>query len=93
VLRTINLTGLLRPDLYLWTALETIQEYYRIDRREISFLRFIIEAYDGIALLRTVDPGQGIIALHIAPGFEYEVHMILEDLKTSILIEPIDPVE
>ncbi|UCG05026.1 MAG: DUF4911 domain-containing protein [Desulfobacterales bacterium] len=68
--------------------LETSRKYYRVDRRQIAFLRFIFEAYDGIAVLQTIDAQQGMIALHIAPGCEDEVEFILHDLKKHILIEP-----
>jgi len=67
--------------------MRTILKYYRVDRREISFLKFIVEAYEGVALVRTVDPGSGLIALHIAPGCESDVDMILKDLGRNILIE------
>ncbi|MEW6672092.1 MAG: DUF4911 domain-containing protein [Thermodesulfobacteriota bacterium] len=67
--------------------MKTLLKYYRIDRREISFLKFIIESYDGIAMVRTVDPEAGIVALHIAPGCEPVVNMILNDLKREIMIE------
>ena len=67
-------------------ALRTIQKYYRVDRKEIFFLRFIFEAYDGIAVLTTIDPGLGIVALYIAPDCEEEVEMVLQDLKKDIMI-------
>ena len=67
---------------------ETIKRYYRVDRREIAFIKFIFEAYDGIAVLETLDPKTGIVAFHIAPGCERDVDAILEDLKREILIEP-----
>ena len=60
-----------------------------MDRREIAFLRFIFEAYDGIAMIKTVDPQQGIIVLHIPPGCEEDVESILYDLKRQMMIEPI----
>ena len=61
----------------------------RIDRRQIAYLKFIIEAYDGIAVLSTVDPVQGIVKLSIAPGCEAEVETVLQDLKKDIMIEPV----
>ena len=67
--------------------MKTLQKYYRIDRRQISFMKYIVEAYDGTALLRTVDPEAGIVALHISPGCEPVVDMILNDLKREIMIE------
>ena len=69
-------------------VLETTKKYYRVDRREIAFLRFIFEAYDGIANIRTVDPQKGIIVLHIPPGCENDIDFILRDLKKDIMIEP-----
>ena len=66
--------------------METIKRYYRVDRREIAFIKFIFEAYDGIAGMRTTDPAKGIIKLHIAPGCEEQDDRILQDLKKKILI-------
>ena len=70
--------------------LETIKKYYQIDRREISFLKFILEAYDGLAVLTTVDSEKGIVVLNIAPGCEADVEMILQDLKKNVMIEKIN---
>ncbi len=67
--------------------LETIKKYLRIDRQEICFLRFVFEAYDGIATITTVDPEQGVVLLQIAPGCEEEVAMVLKDLEKQVLIQ------
>lgn len=60
-----------------------------MDRREIGFLRFIFEAYDGIAVVTTEDPAAGRISLHVAPGCEAEVDTVLTELARDILIEPV----
>ena len=65
---------------------ETIKKRYRVDRREIAFIRFIIEAYDGLATVTTLDADTGLIEFHIAPGCEEQVEQILRDLKKEILI-------
>ena len=70
--------------------MKSIRRYYRIDRRQIAFLKFILEAYDGIATLSTIDPRQGIISLDIAPGCESDVEMVLKDLGRQMLIEATD---
>jgi hypothetical protein len=67
--------------------LKTAEQYYRVDRREIAFMKFIFEAYDGIAGMRTTDPAKGIIKLHIAPGCKEQVERILQDLEKEILIQ------
>ena len=61
--------------------------HYRVDRREIAFIRFIIEAYDGLAIVKTLDPQAGLIEFQIAPGCEQDVEMILKDLQGSIMME------
>jgi hypothetical protein len=68
---------------------ETIKRYYRVDRREIAFLRFIFEAYDGLAVLETLDPNLGIVVFHIAPGCEPDVDSIMQELKAGIMMEPV----
>ena len=66
---------------------ETIKQRYRVDRREIAFIRFIIEAYDGLAVVTTLDSDTGLIEFQIAPGCEQDVEMILQDLKQDIMME------
>jgi hypothetical protein len=60
-----------------------------VDRRQIAFLKFILEAYDGIATLRTVNPRKGIVLFYIAPGCEQQFQEILQDLSQQILIQPL----
>lgn len=67
--------------------METIKRYYRVERKDICFLKFIFEAYDGIAILTTVDSDLSVVMFHIASGCEDDVEMILQDLKNDIMIE------
>lgn len=60
----------------------------RVERSQISYLRFIFEAYDGIVVVSTTDAGRGEITLHVAPGCEDVVEMVLTDLSKDLLIEP-----
>ena len=66
---------------------ETVKRYYRVDRRKIAFLRFIFEAYDGLAIIETLNPESGVIVFYIAPGCETDVDMVLTDLKADIVME------
>ena len=66
---------------------ETIKRYYRVDRRKIAYLRFIFEAYEGLAIIETLNPESGVIVFYIAPGCESDVDMILKDLKDDIMME------
>jgi len=67
--------------------METVKKYYRIDRREICFLKFILEGYEGLALLSTCNPAEGIVVLKIAPGCETEAECLMQALQKEIMIE------
>jgi hypothetical protein len=70
--------------------LETTKKYYRVDRSEICFFKFVVEAYEGLAVLTTVDAEAGIVMLCIAPGCEPDAEMILQELKNNIMIEKLN---
>ncbi|MDJ0780651.1 MAG: DUF4911 domain-containing protein [Desulfosarcinaceae bacterium] len=61
---------------------------YRVDRRQIAYLKFIVESYDNLALVTTLDPHQGIIELRVPPGCEATVEALMADLGREILIHP-----
>jgi len=68
----------------------SVKRHYRIDRREVGYLRFILEAYPGVAMMRTVDPQQGLVVLHVGPGCEKEVDMIIDGLRKEVQIELVE---
>ena len=63
--------------------------YYRVDRRQISFLRFIFESYDGIGMITTLDPNEGIIVIRVAPGCESDVDCLMASLNGQVRMEPL----
>jgi len=71
--------------------LEITKKYYRVERKNISFLKFIFEAYDGIAVITTVDRPKGIVMFRIPPGCENEVDVVLQDLGKKMMIEAYVP--
>jgi len=76
-----------RPMQSIQLPKTTIKKYYRIDRRQIYLLKFILEGYDGVAVLRTLNQQEGLIVLHIGPGCQSIVDMIIQDLQRQIRIE------
>ena len=58
----------------------TIRYPLTINRDEICHLQWIIEGYDGIAFMRTIDPARGEIEISIAPGCEKEVFSLINHL-------------
>ena len=68
--------------------MKTIKKYFRVDRRKIHLIRFILEGYEGIATLTTIDPHRGIVCLNIPPGCEDDVETVIQDLGKAVAIKP-----
>ena len=41
-----------------------------MNRRDINYLRVTIESYDGMGVVRTIDPQAALIEVQVAPGCE-----------------------
>jgi hypothetical protein len=60
--------------------------YYHVAPVHVAFLRYVLEACDGLAQLRTVDPKRAVVAVSTPPGCEAEVDRVMESLKDSLRI-------
>jgi Domain of unknown function (DUF4911) len=69
--------------------MDTVSRYYRLHRKDIAYFKFIIESYEGMAVVRTKDPHEAIVELMVAPGWEQDVEKVLEGLGKEIHIEPL----
>jgi hypothetical protein len=67
--------------------MDTQSRFLRIRREDIAYFKFIIEAYEGMAVVRTKDPHEAVVELMIAPGWEKDVDEVLEGLRKEIPIE------
>lgn len=65
----------------------TIKRFYRVERRAIALIRFILEGYDGLAVLTTLDRRRGTVVISIAPGCEQEADTLLAELAGEIRIQ------
>jgi hypothetical protein len=39
------------------------KRYFRLPSRQIGYLRFILESYDGLAFVTTLDPKSGLVEI------------------------------
>lgn len=67
-----------------------IEKHFKINRRDISYIKFILEGYEGLAIVTTIDRYDAIVKLVIAPDFVSEVENIVMALKDEIDIEEIE---
>jgi hypothetical protein len=57
-------------------------------RRQINLIKFIFEAYDGLAVVTTLNREEGRVVISIAPGWEVLADEVINDLGKKIMIEP-----
>jgi len=69
--------------------MDTQSRYFRLHRKDIAYFKFIIESYDGMAVVRTKDPHEAIVELMVAPGWEKDVDQVIEGLRKEIQIDPL----
>jgi hypothetical protein len=69
--------------------MDTQSRYFRLRRKDIAYFKFIIESYDGMAVIRTKDPHEAIVELMVAPGWEKDLEEVLEGLRKEIPLEPL----
>ena len=65
-----------------------ICRYFKVAHRDMVFLKFILEAYEGMNVMSTVDNKAGIIRIAIMPGFVADMDGLLADLGQQVTMEP-----
>lgn len=61
--------------------METIRRRFIVERSDIAYIRVTVESYDGMAVVRTIDPRAALIELQIAPGCEDMIMKLLDHLS------------
>jgi hypothetical protein len=56
----------------------------RVERHDIGLLCSLMAGYEGVAMVRTVDPRQGVVALLVAPAFYTTVLDIVQALSQEM---------
>ncbi|OPL12173.1 MAG: hypothetical protein AVO38_03855 [delta proteobacterium ML8_D] len=62
----------------------------RIDPSSVYFFRFILEGYDNMYLLSTVDPDEGLVEVRAVKGSIKDLFLVLKSLKTAIGLNRMD---
>ena len=67
-----------------------INKYFILKRKDIALVQFIIEGYEGLATVTTIDPQTAIIQISIIPDFISDMNAIITDLKNKYKMEEIN---
>ena len=64
---------------------------YRVDPYEIHYLKFIVEAYEGLVTLTTLDSQEGLVQLAVPPGRSRSLEALIEALGQEMELERVSP--
>ena len=67
----------------------TIRKCFKVNASDITLIQFIIEGYEGMAVVSTVDPKAAFIQVLIMPDFEYDAVQLLESMKKQFHMEEV----
>ncbi|MGA3280403.1 MAG: DUF4911 domain-containing protein [Smithella sp.] len=67
-----------------------IKKYFKLDRKNIVLVQFIIEGYGDMATVKTIDPQAAIIQISIIPDFISDMFDLIEYLKDRYEMEEIN---
>lgn len=67
-----------------------IFRYFKVRHRDMVYLKFILEAYEGMNVMSTVDNVAGIIRIAIMEGFEADMDGVLAELGRQVAMEPVE---
>jgi len=56
----------------------------KTDKKYIAYVNFIIEAYDGMAVVRTADAEEGLLEILVSPDFEEDFTFLAGALSEEI---------
>jgi hypothetical protein len=67
-----------------------INKYFKLKRKDIAIVQFIIEGYEEMATVTTIDPQTAIIQISIIPDFILDMSAVIKDLINKYKMEEID---
>jgi DNA-directed RNA polymerase subunit F len=60
------------------------KKFLKLNRKDISYVQFLIESYEGLAAVTTVDEKVAIIKLSIMPDSVSDVDKILDSIRKEV---------
>jgi hypothetical protein len=65
---------------------DTIARYFKVERRDLAYLKFILEAYEGLATLSTVEREGAIVRIAYPHFSGADLDALLQALNREIAI-------
>ncbi|HIF03425.1 MAG TPA: DUF4911 domain-containing protein [Nitrospinaceae bacterium] len=72
---------------------DSIQWLLEVEKRDIAYIVSTFEAYDNLAIVRTVNSEQSIIELIISPDYLEDTRQLVNALANELYIKTIEPAQ
>lgn len=66
--------------------METADRYYQLASRDLVYMKFILEAYEGLSTMSTIDGKRGIVRVNYPVPFEADVAALMAALAGEISV-------
>jgi hypothetical protein len=64
--------------------------FFKVDRKDLVFLKFILEAYEGLSTMSTADRKEGIVRISFSEWAAADVGILLDSLAREIKLKEVD---
>ena len=64
--------------------MDLIEIYLRIQREDVALLKFVIESYEGIGIVRTIDRKKATVVVLAMPDLVHHIRAVLGSLREHI---------
>ena len=66
--------------------MQTSSRYYKLASRDMVYMKFILEAYEGLSTMSTIDGKKGIVRVNFTLGFADDLAALMEALSKEISV-------
>ena len=66
--------------------METENRYFQLASRDMVYLKFILEAYEGLCTMSTIDGKKGLVRINYPSCFATDVAGLMQALAAEIVI-------
>ncbi len=66
-----------------------VKRYYQVSRKNLAVVQFIIEGYEGMATVTTVDPQMACLRISIVENLQDDFELLVEDLKNTFGLQQV----
>jgi len=63
---------------------DVLEIFLCVRRPDIAYIKFIVESYEGVGIVRTIDPHAAIIVILVAPDFAELARDIVAAIKDQV---------